>query len=233
MIIKLAQLRPIPSFLLPFTQSTTSIQSRSLHHRIKAAPIPRPTPFVPDVKTFLTLIGRNLSQHAAKIGSWKALFSLTSPQLKELGVEPPRSRRYLLRWREKFRKGQYGIGGDFQHVENGAGEVRVVEVPLLGHAAGTATISPGKRKVVANVAAGGSAPDQSAEQLVPVKGLHIKGAHTIVGPHVQPLKGGKSAQILVKEGLWEDRRGHKIDGGERRQAEIRAKRRGEERRAAG
>jgi len=94
------------------------------------------------------------------------------------------------------------------------------------------TLSSIKRKMVINVAAGGSATENAVENLVPVKGLHVKGAHTIVGPHVQPVKGGKAAQIVVKEGLWEDRRGHKIDGGERRQAEIRAKKRGEERRAA-
>jgi hypothetical protein len=93
-------------------------------------------------------------------------------------------------------------------------------------------LSPGKRKVIVNVAAGGSALENSAEHFVRIKGLHIKGAQTIVGPHVQPLKGGKAAKIMIKEGLWEDRRGHKIDGGERRQAEVRAKRRGEERRAA-
>jgi hypothetical protein len=170
-----------------------------------------------------------LSQHAGKIPSWKALFSLTSAQLKELGVEPPRSRRYLLRWREKFRKGQYGIGGDFKHVENGVAQVRVVEVPISGHDAAFTTLSSGK-KIVVNVAAGGSATEKP-EDLIPVKGLHLKGAHTIVGPHVQPVKGGRAAQIIVKEGLWEDRRGHKIDGGERRQAEIRAKQRGEEKRA--
>jgi len=197
---------------------------------MKTPSIPPPTPFVPNVHTFLTLIGRNLSQHAAKIPSWRALFSLTSTQLKELGVEPPRSRRYLLRWREKFRNGQYGIGGDFKHVENGVAQVRVVEVPVSGHNAASTTLSPGSKKIVVNVAAGGSATEKPVD-LVPVKGLHLKGAHTIVGPHVQPVKGGKAAQIVVKEGLWEHRRGHKIDGGERRQAEIRAKKRGEERRA--
>jgi len=232
MIVKYSHLRPIPSFLLPFTQSTLSTQTRCLHQRMKAKPIPPPTPFVPNSETFLTLIGRNLGQHASKIPSWRALFSLTSAQLKELGVEPPRSRRYLLRWREKFRNGQFGIGGDFQHVENGVAELRVAEVPVSGHHMATATLLPGKRKIVVNVAAGGSALEKSAEQLVPVKGLHIKGAHTIVGPHVQPVKGGKAAKVVVKEGLWEDRRGHKIDGGERRQAEVRAKRRGEERRSA-
>lgn len=232
MIVKYSQLRPIPSFLLPFAQSTRATQTRCLHQRVKAKPIPKPTPFVPDAQTFLTLIGRNLSQHASKIPSWKALFSLTSAQLKELGVEPPRSRRYLLRWREKFRTGQHGIGGDLKTVKNGVAEVRVAEVPVTIQDSATAPLSPVKHKVVVNVAAGGGALDMSAEQLVPVKGLKIKGAHTIVGPHVQPLKGGKAAKIEVKEGLWEERRGHKIDGGERRQAEVRAKKRGEERRSA-
>jgi len=232
MIVKSPQLRSIPSFLLPFTQLRIASQARFMQTRVKATRVPRPTPFVPDAQTFLTLIGRNLSQHSSKISSWKALFSLTSAQLKELGIEPPRSRRYLLRWREKFRNGQYGVGGDFKDVENGEGQVRVVEVPVSGNNPATATLSPGKRKIVVNVAAGGSAFDKPAEQLVPANGLRIKGAQTIVGPHAQPLKGGKAAKIVIKEGLWEDRRGHKIDGGERRQAEVRAKRRGEERRAA-
>ncbi|TVY94102.1 Protein FYV4, mitochondrial [Lachnellula willkommii] len=221
MIVKPPHLRPIPSFLLPFAQPLP--HARRLHQRVKAAPIPRPTPFVPDAQTFLTLIGRKLSQHASKIPSWDALFSLTSAQLRELGVEPPRTRRYLLRWREKFRNGQFGIGGDIQHVENGTAELRVVEV---------AGQHAGNHKIVINVPAGGSATLETlTEKPVPVSGVHIKRAHTIVGPHVQPLKGGKAAKIEVKEGLWEDKRGHKIDGGERRQAEIRAKRRGEERRA--
>jgi hypothetical protein len=231
MIVKPPQLRPIPSFLLPFAQPTP--QARRLHQRVKAAPIPHPTPFVPDAQTFLALIGRKLSQHASKIPSWDALFSLTSAQLRELGIEPPRTRRYLLRWREKFRNGQFGIGGDIEHVENGAAELRVVEVPAGGQHAATGTLSPGSRKIVVNVPAGSSATlETPTEKLVPVSGVHIKRAHTIVGPHVQPLKGGKAAKIEVKEGLWEDKRGHKIDGGERRQAEVRAKRRGEERRAA-
>ena len=88
-----------------------------------AGRIPSPTPFVPDAQTFLSLIGRNLSQHAARIPSWEALFSLTSKQLRELGVEPARSRRYLLRWREKFRNGDYGVGGDLEQVVDGCGEV--------------------------------------------------------------------------------------------------------------
>ncbi|KAH8804631.1 IGR protein motif-domain-containing protein [Xylogone sp. PMI_703] len=236
MIVKRAALRPVPSFLLPFSQISpaTSLQTRWLHHRIPQPPVPSPTPFVPDPQTFLTLIGRNLSQHASKIPSWEALFSLSSAQLKELGIEPPRSRRYLLRWRDKFRKGQYGIGGDLQHVEDGVAQLRVVEVPSQqGPGTATATASAGNRKVVINIpVAGGSAAAAPGEAIVPVKGVQVKGAHTIVGPHVQPVKGGRGAQLVIKEGLWEDVRGRKIDGGERRRAEVRSKRRAEERRAA-
>lgn len=56
----------------------------------------------------------------------------------------------------------------------------------------------------------------------------------IEGPYVQPSKGSKGtvATLKVQEGLWEHRRGHKVDGGERRKAEIRFKRGVEERRKA-
>jgi hypothetical protein len=221
MLVKPQQLRPIPSFLLPFAH--TQSQARCLHQQGKVALIPPPTPFVPDAQTFLTLIGRNLSQHASKFPSWNALFTLSSAELKELGIDPPRSRRYLLRWREKFRQGQFGVGGEFPHVENGKAELKVVEVPAFRRP-GTATRTPGMKKIIVNVAQGASA------QHVPVKGFSIKGAHTIVGPHALPLKGGRSVKIEVKEGLWEERRRHKIDSGERRQAEVRAKKRGEEKR---
>jgi hypothetical protein len=46
------------------------------------------------------------------------------------------------------------------------------------------------------------------------------------------MLNGQKAQIKVKEGLWEERRGHKVDGGERRKAEVRFKRRSEERKKA-
>jgi hypothetical protein len=233
MFARPAQARAIPSFLVPFAQSTPMlVHSRRLHNRIPTPPIPSPTPFVPDAQTFLTLIGRNLSQHASKIPTWEALFSLTSTQLRELGVEPPRARRYLLRWRDKFSRGEYGVGGDALTVVEGAAPVRVVEVPAERQLA-TATMTPGMRKIVVNVPAGVNPAEVPVEQLRPLKGLKIKGAHTVVGPHVLPVKGteGKVAQIPVREGLWEIRRGHKIDGGERRQAEVRSKRRAEERKA--
>lgn len=224
MMMKLAPTRPIPSFLLPFTQSPGATGTRYLH-RAKTIKAPQPTPFVPNVQTFLSLIGRNLSQHASKIPSWNALFSLTSTQLRVLGVEPPRTRRYLLAWREKFRHGRFGLGGDIRYVQNGEARLSVVEVPTEGHRVATATSSAGMRKIVANTR---SNAEGKVVEFQPVEGFQIQGAHTIVGPHVQPIKGGKEARILVKEGLWEIRRGRKIDGGERRQAEVRAKRRAAE-----
>lgn len=191
---------------------------------------------MPDPQTFLTLIGRNLSQHAAKIPTWEALFSLTPTQLRELGVEPARSRRYLLRWREKFRRGQFGICGDAESVIDGVAHLRVVEVPksVLGAAAdtkGTATSTPGTHKMIVNIPPDAAPFEIPPKKLKPIKGLKLVGARAIAGPHVQPVKGGNAAKVVVKEALWEDRRGHKVDGGERRKAEVRAKRRSEERKA--
>ncbi|KAF6225953.1 hypothetical protein HO173_012676 [Letharia columbiana] len=121
--------RSLPSPLIPSTLQSFLIRSqpshclRHLHARASASqpPTPQPTPFVPDASTFLKLIGRNLSQHAGKIPTWQSLFSLTSTQLRELGVEPARTRRYLLWWRDRFRKGIFGVGGDLRNVKDGGG----------------------------------------------------------------------------------------------------------------
>jgi hypothetical protein len=55
-----------------------------------------------------------------------------------------------------------------------------------------------------------------------------------MGPYLQPLKGsnGTAATISVQEGMWEDKRGHKVDGGERRRREVQNKKRLDERRKA-
>lgn len=219
---------------------------RTLHYQIPMRPVPKPIPFIPDHTAFLSAIGRGLSAHAAKIPSWEALFTLTSAQLKELGVEPPRARKYLLMWRERFRNGEYGIGGDCKYVsEDGVAELKLVEAPVLPSpftgtisprsAAATATHDPGTRKVVINVPVGADGPAEPVEQLVGekgvgVKGVVVKGAKTIKGPYVEIVKGsgGLKAKIRLQEGIWEIRRGHKVDGGERRKAEVRAKRRAAE-----
>ncbi|MCJ1298511.1 hypothetical protein MMC08_001301 [Hypocenomyce scalaris] len=234
MILGSPRPQALPSSFLPCLHRRLQYV-RKLHQQVSASHIPPPTPFVPDSKTFLTLIGRSLTQHAAKIPTWESLFSLTSAQLRELGVEPARSRRYLLWWRDRFRKGIHGIGGDLQNVVDGIAEVRVVEVPKnrsSGSPTATVTTFPRKRKVIVNLPPGITNVELAAEEAKPVSGMKVLGAHTIVGPYVELVKGmnGSVGRIRVKEGIWEERRGHKVDGGERRKAEVRAKRRAEERR---
>ncbi|KAL1880223.1 hypothetical protein VTK73DRAFT_6051 [Phialemonium thermophilum] len=204
------------------TSSRIQAQSRWASTKDAQLPlVPPPRPFVPNVETFLTLIGRGLRQHAPKFPSWEALFSLTSEQLRELGIEPPRTRRYLLRWRQRFREGKLGIGGDLQHVENGTAQLRVQEIekdPIT------------RVRYVVNVPPGKDVEDFQLGELPRVTGYSVKGARTIVGPFALPTKEG-GAQVTVTEGMWEDKRGHKIDGGERRRAEVRFKKRIAERRA--
>ncbi|KAL8764034.1 MAG: hypothetical protein Q9184_000322 [Pyrenodesmia sp. 2 TL-2023] len=228
------KLRTLPSSPLPvvFRPVTTILP---YHRPISTAlQIPPPTPFVPDSKTFLSLIGRNLSAHAAKIPTWESLFSLNSDQLRKLGVEPARTRRYLLWWRDRFRKGEYGIGGDLKVVKDSVAHVRVVEVPRdQGGVVGQEAFQgpDAVRKVIVNLGPDVKELNEARlRALRPVQGLKVHGAKTIVGPFVEPVKGsgGSLAAIRVQEGMWEQRRGVKVDGGERRKAMVRRKRKLEE-----
>ncbi|EAA31497.2 hypothetical protein GE21DRAFT_7224 [Neurospora crassa] len=206
----------------PATAPGLNAHARWAHKTAAQLPlIPKPTPFVPDVPTFLTLIGRDLKQHADKFPTWEALFTLTTDQLRELGVEPPRARRYLLRWRQRFREGKFGIGGDLKHVENGVAYLKIHEK----EASPTRT----SRRVV-NVPANQHVEEVSEGERVKVKGYKVKGVSTIVGPYALPVQKGV-AKLAVTEGMWEDKRGHKVDGGERRRAEVRFKRGVAERKA--
>lgn len=259
---------------------TTSLPTQVHRRGIITTSIPRlpkPTPFVPDVSTFLTLIGRKLSQHADKISSWNDLFSLTTSQLRDLGVEPPRTRRYLLRWLDRFRNGQFGLGGDAKFDNAGKAECRLVEleadkdipretessmttgslqrtpgtvrkvlnVPYSGAADATAT---SQENEAGDTAAGGSATQARSgsgrKRIVPldasilkqstsVQGVKHHPGYGIAGSYVRPVKGtqGMIAVIEVQEGMWEQRRGQKVDGGERRKAEVRAKKRAADRKA--
>lgn len=208
-------------------------QTRFLHRNIKARPVPAPTPFVPNVETFLTLIGRGLSQHASKFESWDSLFTLGSPELKELGIEPARSRKYLLRWRQKFRNGDYGVGGDFKFVSDGVGELRVVEVPSSSQDSSrgdskSPLATPGTTRLVLNVPTGETkyqallGEGQSSDALKKPKEYQLKNGHEITGPYAEAIRGTNGSAVLVKvrEGMWEDRRGQKVFGGERRRAEV-------------
>lgn len=215
--------------------ATSQCCIRHIHHQVSASRIPSPTPFVPDSKTFLTLIGRNLVQQAAKIPTWETLFSLTSTQLREVGVEPARTRRYLLWWRDRFQKGIHGIGGDLRHVENGTAKLRVVEVPYDDDSSKKGLSRTGmerKRKLVVDLPPEIGTDTVSTAELSPVKGFKVVGAHTIVGPYIKLHKntGGSEATFAIHEGMWEEKRGVKIDGGERRRKQVRYERRIEENR---
>ncbi|OLN84478.1 Protein FYV4, mitochondrial [Colletotrichum chlorophyti] len=213
----------IQQFLSPFMRKAPvgpTCQTRWLHKTREAPPVPSPIPVVPDVPTLLKVLGRGLSQHVDKFPSWEALFTLTSPQLRELGLEPPRARRYLLSWLEKYRKGAFGVGGDFKHIQDGEAFLKVFRDPKT------------EKKMVVNV----PAPDfevtsESIKGLPRPAGYTVRGAHTISGPHALPLKAGEGARVVVTEGMWEHKQGHKVDGGERRRSEVRFRKRIAARRA--
>jgi hypothetical protein len=185
--------------------------------------IPEPTPFCPDVSTFLTLIGRGMTTHASKFPTWESLFSLDSAQLRELGIEPPRSRRYLIQWRRRFQLGQFGVGGDLKHVQDGKADLRVLE-----HMDDAKPLEV--RRFVVNVPNGQTVKTTAVDDLSRVTGYKVQGARTIVGPYALPTTGGEGATVTVTEGMWEDKRGRKVDGGERRRTMVRYKKRIEARR---
>ncbi|KAF8463302.1 IGR protein motif-domain-containing protein [Kalaharituber pfeilii] len=95
---------PILSSPTPASTLRNSPSIRRLHPSLPRPPVPAITSAVPDVKTFLTLIGRSASTHAPKISSWTVLFDSTSDDFKRAGVEPARLRRYIIHWREKYRR---------------------------------------------------------------------------------------------------------------------------------
>lgn len=174
------------------------------------------------------------------------MFTLSSRQLATRGVDPPRTRKYFLRWREKFRRGDFGIGGDLRYVQDGTAELRVCEVPSLpaketpagtgaagaqsaavtGPAYASTSHTPGFTKLILNVPKGAATytleQGQKTSDLQKPHGVTLREGHTIAGSYVMPMKGshGSAATISVTEGMWEDRRGHKVHGGERRRAET-------------
>jgi hypothetical protein len=151
--------------------------------------------------------------------------------LRELGVEPARTRRYLLWWRDRFRKGVFGVGGDLKNVKNGGAELRLVEVPVPDAAVPRATATsttnrlPRLMKMIVNESEEALMQDVDYRKLKAVEGMKVRGARTIVGPYVQPVKGtsGSVATIKIQEGMWEIKRGIKVDGGERRKIQVRRK----------
>ncbi len=113
-------------------------------------------------------------------------------------------------------------------------QIRVIELPLNKASSSAMATQPTripiKKKLVVNLPP--EAPVQGLQlgEVERVGGMKVVGAHTIVGPYIQPVKGtgGSVATIKVQEGMWEVKRGQKVDGGERRKVQVRRKRRLEE-----
>lgn len=157
--------------------------------------------------------------------------------MKSRGLEPARTRRYLLRWRGKFQRGEFGVGGDLKFVDGGVGELRVCEVPQLKKATSeeqgakvfaSTSHTPGMAKLILNLPKGSTryedalAEGETSASLTKPKGMQLKEGRIISGSYVIPSKGGQGsvATIKVTEGMWEHKRGRKVHGGERRRAEV-------------
>ena len=187
-----------------------------------------------------------MSKQASKIPTWEDLFNLNSNQLREAGIEPARQRRYLIRKREKFRNGIYGPGGDLHTVVDGVAQLRVVEVPISARGltyqgtqaavyTSSATLAPGMAKAIVNLGPDVKTFEYNKKRTITkFAGMKIHRGSLPMGPFLQPMKGtnGTAATISVQEGMWEDKRGQKVDGGERRRREVRNKQRLDERKKA-
>lgn len=128
-------------------------------------------------------------------------------------------------------------------MSEGKGELKLFEVPVPqswkesnpSADMATATRSPGMRWIAVNIPSGSEVPEKPLEECEPVRHVKARGGKSgggaIVGRNVY-MTGSDRAIIKVQEGLWEEARGRKVDGGERRKAEVRFKRRAEERKKA-
>ena len=144
----------------------------------------------------------------------------------------------MLWWRDRFRRGIHGPGGDLKNIHDGKADLRIVEKVIADE---EDKGLKGVKKWVVNVPTPppqsvegeGAKPGSDMEELTrlpPVAGITIKGTHGIVGPFTKLKKGteGKEAVFEVHEGMWEERRGVKVDGGERRKKHVRRQRKLEE-----
>ena len=112
-------------------------------------------------------------------------------------------------------------------------KLRMVEVPLDETTPGSGLRRV--KKMVVNVPyKEEGAQGVKMEEMKSVEGMKVRGAHTIVGPYVQYVKGTGASEAIIKvqEGMWEERRGVKVDGGERRKLMVRRNRLLAERKAA-
>jgi hypothetical protein len=217
-------LRPLAGLLSSTPKFAAANQARWLHKSKPAAAIPKPIPFAPDVETFLTLIGRGLNKHASKFPSWESLFSSGQQQFQELGIEPASKRRYLMRFMDVYRKSpqKLGPGSDFEFVHEGKALLKIA-VPTAAKSTDT--------KWVVNVPSEDAAPETAPKTLVRPRGYKVTGLDQIGGSYAEALPNGAGAVVKVREGMWQINEGRKVDGGERRRAEIQFKKRSAERRA--
>lgn len=176
---------------------------------------------------------------------------MTGPQLQELGIEPARSRKYLLDWMQRYRRGAFGPGGDFRYVKDGQAQLKVALSPEWPHAHKIVVNVPFEQQATKTETEGETAADEAAAATQDAVGgeaaeltelekptsyprprlYTVKGLRSISGPFATPLSGHQGAVVKVTDGMWEHKQGRKIDGGERRRAEVQFKRRSAERRA--
>ena len=121
---------------------------------------------------------------------------------------------------------------------DGTAKLRVVEVPYSDPSKALRNSRAGlepMRKIILDLPQEVSIETLPTSKLRPIEGYKVVGAHTIVGPFITSIKGtgGSMATIRAQEGMWEQRRGVKVDGGERRKVQVRYKRRLEENRKKG
>lgn len=90
-----------PSYLF----STSAVSCTRFIAPIDRTTVPATSQEVPDVEAFLTKIGRNMVEHVDQFESWENLMTMTSYEMKNKGIDT-RQRRYLLLWREKYRRGE-------------------------------------------------------------------------------------------------------------------------------
>lgn len=185
-----------------------------------------------------------MSRYASKLNSWNDFFTMSSEDFRNAGIETAKDRKYLLRWREKFRQKEYGVGGDLDHVHEGIAQLRAIEVTSdvgsnneASHGqrkdrtrAGSLTQSPGKKWIVVNPPFGTTRLLCNPTHWRKYAQIKLHSGNQLKGPYLKLVKGtnGTVAELHVQEGMWEHRLGRKIDGGERRRAEVRAKKRSQE-----
>ena len=118
-----------------------------------------------------------------------------------------------------------------KNVTDGLAELRVVEIPadtpgpVTSQESVPAALLGQVKRMVVNETTETLARKSDPQELEPIDGMQVGGAGMITGAHTSHVKGarGRVAVIKREEGMWEVRRGHPVDGGERRRKAVRRK----------